>query len=181
MGSSNYIAKLLVDGYNIIGAWPSLMRTKQHEGFEAARRELIEVLANYSARKGLDTHLVFDAYGVQSPSSQDVITENLSVCYTAFGQTADTYIERVCSELMYQTKARHRVIVATSDRAHQLTVIGYGAEWMSAKQLEQDVNLAYYQARQRMARTSKTVNRSLFSGLDEEAKAKLTKLRFGLR
>ncbi|NJL46779.1 MAG: NYN domain-containing protein [Leptolyngbyaceae cyanobacterium SM2_5_2] len=181
MTSSHYVAKLLVDGYNIIGAWSVLARTKQQAGYEAARRELIEVLVNYSARKGLHTHLVFDAYGVQSPSSQDVITDNLSVCYTAFGQTADSYIERICSELLHQARTSHRVIVATSDRAHQLTVVGYGAEWMSARQLEQDVKLTYHQAQQRVARPARTASRSLLSGLDEEAKAKLTKLRFGLR
>jgi uncharacterized protein len=181
MERTDYVAKLLVDGYNMIGAWPLLVRTKQHEGFEAARRELIEVLANYSARKGLKTSLVFDAHGVRSPSSQDEITANLSVCYTAFGQTADSYIERICAQLRHRSSKNNRVIVATSDRLHQLTVVGYGAEWMSARQLESDVHHTHHQAQRRSNRRSKTVHRSLLSGLDEEAKEKLTKLRFGLR
>lgn len=181
MGEAGSIARLLVDGYNIIGAWAPLIHTKRQAGFEAARRELTEVLANYSARKGLDTYLVFDAHGVQSPSSQDVITDNLSVCYTAFGQTADSYIEKICSQLMHRSTRNHRTIVATSDRAHQLTVVGYGAEWMSARQLESDVQLSYGQTPKRPAPRSKPSNRSLLRGLDDEAREKLTRLRFGHR
>ncbi|HIK46072.1 MAG TPA: NYN domain-containing protein [Leptolyngbyaceae cyanobacterium M65_K2018_010] len=181
MASSDYVAKLLVDGYNIMGAWPQLVRIKQQAGFEAARRELVEVLANYSARKGLDTAVIFDAYRVRSPTHQDVITANLSVCYTAYGQTADSYIERLCAELLHRPARSHRVIVATSDRAHQLTVVGYGAEWMSARQLERDVQHLHHQTQQRLQRRPQPTRHSILSGLDEEAREKLTRLRFGQR
>ena len=52
MERTDYLAQLLVDGYNMIGAWPSLVKVRQRHGFEAARQELIELLVNYSARKG---------------------------------------------------------------------------------------------------------------------------------
>jgi predicted RNA-binding protein with PIN domain len=181
MNHPQYIARLLVDGYNMVGAWPILVQTKQRHGFEAARQELIEILANYSARKGLDTYLVFDAHGVRSPSSRDIITQNLSVCYTAFGQTADSYIERICSQFRQRSARNNRVIVATSDRAQQLTVVGYGAEWMSARQLEGDVRLIEAQGRRIARRHSKVTSRSIMGHLDEEAREKLTRLRFGLR
>ncbi|MGF1570451.1 MAG: NYN domain-containing protein [Nodosilinea sp.] len=181
MGGTTYIAQLLVDGYNMIGAWPTLVQTKQEGGFEAARRELTEILANYSARKGLATFLVFDAYGVQSPSCQDVITANLSVHYTAFGQTADAYIEKICSQLMHRSTRNHRTIVATSDRAHQLTVVGYGAEWMSARQLERDVELSHSREGGGYAPRPRPSNRSLQRGLDAATREKLARLRFGLR
>lgn len=174
------IARLLVDGYNMIGAWPSLVQVKRQEGFDAARRELIEVLANYSARKGLDTHLVFDAHGVQSPSVQEIITEHLAVYYTAYGQTADTYIEKICAQLMHKSRKNHRVIVATSDRVHQLTVVGYGAEWMSARQLESDIHHTHRQCqRRRPQRRTPPAGRSLLSGLDQDVQEKLMRLRFG--
>lgn len=176
----NYVARLLVDGYNMIGAWPSLVQIKHQDGFEAARRELIEVLANYSARKGLDTHLVFDAHGVQSPSIQETITDHLAVHYTAYGQTADTYIEKVCAQLMHRSRKNNRVIVATSDRVHQLTVVGYGAEWMSARQLEGDIHHTHRQSHCRHPqRRTPPARRSLLSGLDQEAQEKLMRLRFG--
>lgn len=181
MKQDDCIAKLLVDGYNMIGAWPLLVQKKQQEGFDAARRELIEILANYSARKGLDTHLVFDAHGVQSPSVHEVVTDRLSVHYTNFGQTADTYIEKVCAQLMHQSRRNHRIIVATSDRVHQLTVTGYGAEWMSARQLESDIHLIHQQSLRRRPRRPQPASRSLMSGLNQEAQEKLMRLRFGHR
>lgn len=182
MERNDCIAKLLVDGYNMIGAWPLLVQKKQQDGFESARRELIEILANYSARKGLDTHLVFDAHGVRTPSVKDVVTDHLSVHYTDFGQTADTYIEKVCAQLMHRSRKNHRIIVATSDRVHQITVVGYGAEWMSARQLESDIHLTHQQSqRRRGPRRPQPVRRSLMSGLDQEAQEKLMRLRFGLR
>jgi uncharacterized protein len=181
MGVSNYTACLLVDGYNIIGAWPSLKRVKQQDGFEQARRELIEVLTNYSARKSLETYVVFDAHFTRTPASQEVITDNLSVCFTDFGQTADTYIEKICSRLTSASKRNNRIIVATSDRAHQLTVVGYGAEWMSAQQLAGDVHLADRQGKRRSDKPNPLAHRSLFQGLDDEAREKLTRLRFGIR
>jgi predicted RNA-binding protein with PIN domain len=181
MGAIHCTARLLVDGYNMIGAWPSLVQAKQQHGFEAARRDLTEILANYSARKSFDTYLVFDAHSVRSPASQEDITDNLSVCYTNFGQTADTYIEKICSRLMHSSRRNNRIIVATSDRAHQLTVVGYGAEWMSAKQLASDVQLAQLHNRSRPHRPNRQGHRSLLRGLDHEAREKLNKLRFGLR
>ncbi|HSM84250.1 MAG TPA: NYN domain-containing protein [Nodosilinea sp.] len=180
MDRTDCVAQLFVDGYNMIGAWPGLMSTRQQDGFDAARRELIELLANYSARKGLDTQVVFDAHGVRTPTAQEVITHNLSVCYTAFGQTADTYIERVCAQLRHKPGKPQRVIVATSDRAHQLTVVGYGAEWMSARQLEQDIYYTHRQAQPRGQQRLPRVSRSLLSSMNDDVKEKLTKLRFGI-
>jgi uncharacterized protein len=179
MASTGGVARLLVDGYNMIGAWSGLMQTRQVDGYEAARRELIEMLANYSARKGLDTQVVFDAYGVKAPLAEDVVTQNLSVCYTGFGQTADSYIERVCAQLLHRAAKPQRVIVATSDRAHRLTVVGYGAEWMSARQLEQDIDFIHRQEQPRTQRRSPRVSRSAPLGMTDEVREHLTKLRFG--
>lgn len=181
MGARESTARLLVDGYNIIGAWPSLKQVIQQSGFEDARRELIEVLTNYSACKSYDTYLVFDAHSVRNPASQEFVTENLSVCYTDFGQTADSYIEKICSRLMNGSRRNNRIVVATSDRAHQLTVVGYGAEWMSANQLASDVQLTHRQSRRRAPKTNRLASRSLLQGLDREAQEKLNKLRFGIR
>jgi len=165
-----------VDGYNIIGAWSALVELRHQHGFDAARQELVEILANYSARKGLDTQLVFDAYAVRSPHQQLVITPNLSVCYTAFGQTADSYIECLCAQLRQRALPRSRVIVATSDYSHRLTVVGYGAEWMSAQQLHSDITSTHHQTNASPRRSS----HSLFDRVNSETRKKLTQLRLGL-
>ena len=140
---------LLVDGYNIIGSWDSLKKIRNRVGLEAARLDLMQRLIDYSAFQGYETQIVFDAQYQDCPGNSEIITQNLAIYYTDFGQTADTYIEKVCALYRHTSTLRQRVIVATSDRAQQLTVSGYGATWMSAQQLERDVKSVSNLVRQR--------------------------------
>ncbi len=172
---------LLVDGYNMIGIWSDLKMTHRRDGIEASRRELIELLVNYSAFEGLETKIVFDAQNRREPSYLEVISENLSVHYTEFGQTADTYIEKTCAKLHREIEHRtRRVIVATSDRAQQLTVIGYGAEWMSAKSLAKAVENTSRRRRHQHKQKKQPTGRFLFQSLDAKAQERLAQMRMGL-
>jgi uncharacterized protein len=182
MNRPAYTARLLVDGYNVIGAWPSLQQARAEGGLETARYELVEALVNYSAFQGFQTHLVFDAYEQATPGVQEIVTQHLAVYFTEFGQTADSYIERVCAQSCSRVASIHqRLIVATSDRAQQLTVTGYGAEWMSASQLEHEVRSAVQGVRQRQKNRKKPASRSLMHALDPRVQDELTRLRFGLK
>lgn len=173
-------AVLLVDGYNVVGAWLDLRQKRDLEGLESARRGLIEILANYSASQGFDTRIVFDSQYRETPGDCETITRNLSVHYTNFGQTADSYIEKACSLFRYDVRKFHqRLIVATSDRAEQLTVVGYGAEWMSAQKLAQEVEAASSRVKQRQRQQRRSPNRLLGNSLDPVAQERLTQLRFG--
>lgn len=173
-------AIFLVDGYNVVGHWHDLKYTRDTEGLEAARRLLVEYLANYSAYHDYDTRLVFDAQYQDSPCKREVITANLSVCYTDFGQTADTYIEKACAAFRNDIrKFQQRLIVATSDRAQQLTVVGYGAELMSVDQLVTSVSAATSQVRQKRKQSKKTTGRFLAHALDPVALKRLSDMRFG--
>ncbi|HEY9763581.1 MAG TPA: NYN domain-containing protein [Trichocoleus sp.] len=182
MSRPSYVARLLVDGYNIIGAWSSLKKARDCDGLDIARSELIEALSNYSAFQGFETHVVFDAYSQATRGVQEAVTQNLVVYYTDFGQTADSYIERLCAQHRGMPRLiTQRLIVATSDRAQQLTVIGYGAEWMSANQLEAEVQASFHRIKQRQKNRQKSVNRSLMHSLDKTVQEKLTRLRFGIK
>ena len=55
---------LLVDGYNIIGAWPELRELKNKD-LAAARDRLVEKMAEYQGFSGYKVIIVFDAYDVQ--------------------------------------------------------------------------------------------------------------------
>ncbi len=175
---------LLVDGYNVIGAWPDLTRIRDRDGLEAARRALLETLLSYSASQDYDTQLVFDSQYRDTPGSREVITRSLCVCYTEPRQTADSYIEKMCADFRQDSrKFSQRIIVATSDRAQQLTVVGYGAEWISAQRLWVEVELTTEQIR-RKQRTLKKQERAsskrfLANALDPVAQARLAKLRLG--
>ncbi len=127
---------LLVDGYNIIGAWPKLRKLARQDAMDLARLKLIEYLASYVAYRGYQTLAVFDAYTQLTPAKQEVSPSGIELYYTSYGETADTVIERTCAQLRWEDC---RVRVATSDRAEQLVVSGYDAEWLSAKQLWDEI------------------------------------------
>ncbi|MGF1491653.1 MAG: NYN domain-containing protein [Microcoleaceae cyanobacterium] len=181
MPSSKSRAILLVDGYNIIGAWPQLSQKRDYESLEDARRGLTEALVNYSAYENLSTQIVFDAYSQNSPSSEEVVTPHVSVCYTGFGQTADTYIEKLCASLSHDLRrARRHLIVATSDRAQQLTVDGYGAKWRSAQELAHDVEAVARRYQKCHKSRKQSGGRYLMNSLDPKSQEILSQLRMGL-
>lgn len=171
---------LLVDGYNVIGAWPKLQKAQRHHGLEMARQDLIEVLASYAAFHGCQTKIVFDAQYQTRIANQEIVTEQLEVHFTDSGQTADTYIEIFCAQSRHQLTAFKRIIVATSDRDQKNTVKGYGAEWMSANQLIQDIRSTTSRIRDRTFRNPQSQRKLLSSAIDPIAKQKLERLRFGL-
>ena len=181
MTGSTSQAILLVDGYNIVGAWPELTQLRDIQSLEVARNNLAETLANYSAYRGFETLLVFDAYGQRQSHRREAFTQHLSIHYTSFGQTADSYIEIACAKFRNDIrKFQKRLIVATSDRAQQLTVVGYGAEWMSAMQLAADVDLSVQKVKHRQKPQKRSKQRFLSKSLNPETQAKLAQLRSNL-
>ncbi len=180
MATNSSQAILLVDGYNIIGAWSALSDLKENKGLDSARESLIAALANYSAYQAYETWAVFDAYGQATPASQQVITPHLSVHYTGFGQTADSYIERACAKFRNDArKFTQRLIVATSDNVHRQTVIGYGAEGISALHLEGEINRISQQVKSRQKQKKKPASGRVFTSLDPTVQTRLKKLRLG--
>ena len=174
-------AFLLVDGYNIIGNWNSLKQTRDRHGLEPARRELVEMLINYTAHKGYEAEVVFDAQYRKTPSIKEQFTPNLAVCYTAFAETADTYIEKICAGFSRKTNpAPSRIIVATSDRAQRLTVVGYGAEWLSAQRLGSEVDLTIRHLNKPQQSRQQPQSRFLASSLDAQVRQRLAQLRLGI-
>jgi len=168
---------LLVDGYNIIGSWSGLKQTRDRYGLEFARQELIEALINYSAFQGYSTDVVFDSQYRQTPNQIEKFSALVSAHYTAFNQTADTYIEKLCAQFHRQINSP-RIIVATSDRVQQLTVVGYGAEWISAPRLEGEVYLTTKSKRNQRPQ-KKSQGRFLFNTLDAKTQQRLVQMRTG--
>ena len=174
---------LLVDGYNIIGHWSDLKRSRDLYGLEAARHELTECLINYTAVMAYRTKIVFDAHYQNTPRTEEKHTSLLSVQYTSFAETADTYIEKFCAAFSNNKyrQDRSRLIVATSDRAQQLTVVGYGAEWRSAQMLAGEVDAAIKKTRQKKQINKKPSGRLLFNALDPASQKLLRQWQKGVR
>lgn len=170
---------LFIDGYNIIGAWPSLMRVRDVDGLEPARSQLIEAITNYSAYQGYETRIIFDAYAQKNRGLSEPITDDVIVHYTDFGQTADTCIEKWCAQLRNQIKySNQRLIVATSDQDQKNTVTGYGAEWMSAHRLATEVNGTANQGRKlRRSKGFQRQSQRLSNALKPDVQDRLKSLR----
>ncbi|AXI00429.1 NYN domain-containing protein [Sporosarcina sp. PTS2304] len=122
---------LLVDGYNIIGAWPELQKLKKRD-FAQARDLLIEQMAEFQAHKGWRVIVVFDAHlvpGIEKRKRQ----YRVEVVFTRENETADERIEKLVSELSGRLIQIH---VATSDLVEQWVVFAQGALRISARELE---------------------------------------------
>lgn len=122
---------LLVDGYNIIGAWKELQVLKENKLIDA-RDRLIELMAEYQAYSGMRVIVVFDAYLVPGIATK-IKQHNVEIIYTRAKETADDRIEKLTAEL---TTKRNKIYVATSDMAEQSVIFGNGALRKSAREFE---------------------------------------------
>lgn len=125
---------LLVDGYNIIGAWEELKRLRD-EDLDQARNLLIEKMAEYQSYRKRRVIVVFDAYEVKGIENRHK-QFNVEVIFTKEKETADECIERLIKQLK---NVRTKVFVATSDFAEQRTIFGQGAYRISARELAIEV------------------------------------------
>jgi predicted RNA-binding protein with PIN domain len=126
---------LLVDGYNIIGAWEELRRMKEQR-LADARDRLVERMAEYKAYTGWRVIIVFDAHlipGIEMKKRR----HDIEVLYTRENETADERIEKLVTELAGR---RVQIHVATSDLTEQWVIFAHGALRKSARELEIESN-----------------------------------------
>lgn len=122
---------LLVDGYNMIGAWEDLKVLKDRD-LEQARIILIGKMAEYQAYRKRKVIVVFDAYEVRGLENKEE-KYKVEVIYTKENETADQCIERLVKEYK---NVRTKVFVATSDYTEQRTIFAQGAFRISARELD---------------------------------------------
>ncbi|OAH59308.1 MULTISPECIES: NYN domain-containing protein [Bacillaceae] len=127
---------LLVDGYNMIGAWPELRQLKETD-FAGARDRLIELMAEYQGVHGCRVIVVFDAHFVKG-TEKKYHDSKVEVIFTRENETADERIEKLAIEL---NNIRDQVSVATSDYTEQWAVFGQGALRISARELLTELNM----------------------------------------
>jgi len=130
---------LIVDGYNIIHAWPRLKAALRDRGLEDARRLLVQTLAEYSAHTGVTVTLVFDAHTrhIGEPTSE--VIDGVVVRFGTKQATADHVIERTAYEAARRGEAAG-VAVATDDRLQRDMVSAMGIATISALALEEEVS-----------------------------------------
>jgi uncharacterized protein len=128
--SVGYEKHLIVDGSNILHAWPEL-RTLLQRDRDVAREKLTQSVRLIHDSEQVRLTLVFDGRGgdlvVESPGGQNTF----AVVYTPAGTTADDVIE----QLVGKAADPSACVVATDDRAERLTIEATGATGVSAEEL----------------------------------------------
>ncbi len=155
---------LIVDGYNIIGAWPELRTLKEKDKLAEARDALIHWLDEYQAYSGREVILVFDAH--QVPGMGKKYSNNrITIYYTKENETADELIERLVKELYIR---RRQIYVATSDYTEQRVIFGQGALRISARELAIEKETIEKKIETKVTKNNKKLKSNIFSSLDDE-------------
>ena len=161
---------LLVDGYNVIGAWERVKRERLTH--EEAREALLHLLADYAGYSGQEIIVVFDGYkSGRRVRSEDVVS-GVRVVFTMQGETADNYIEAVCD----RTPRYREVRVATSDGVEQTVTMGRGAVRISSRELL--IELSHVRSAGRVSHAQSGPRRNTVdSQLPEDVRNALEKMR----
>lgn len=165
---------LLVDGYNVIHAWPDLKELAQMN-FEAARNKLMDILCNYQGYKKIPVILVFDAYKVEGFQQEIQKYHNIHVVYTKEAETADQYIEKVVHEI----GKRYHVTVVTSDGIEQIVTLGQGGTLISSREFLEEVNIVRRQIEEEINDRKETAKNYLFQHMDEDMAKEMEEVRLG--
>ena len=164
---------LIVDGYNVIGAWKDA--EKHGWSMDEARDRLMHLLQDYSGYTGEEVVLVFDGYQSDKRLTTEEKHGDLTLVFTRHGETADAYIERLVAQKPKYRQAR----VATNDGAEQAMVLGSGANRMTARELLRELRQMRQAGFSEHASPRVIARSSLASRLPREVQEALERLRRG--
>jgi predicted RNA-binding protein with PIN domain len=174
------MSELIVDGYNIIHAWPELSPLIKSGQAEESRARLIAMLGEYAASTGERVTVVFDAHGRARDrgGGGGEHVDGVTVIFGSSAQTADHVIERRVSIAAGSGDARS-VTVATSDRLQREMVMAMGAAVIGATALHERVSALQGERDEHSARRRREAG---FGGrledrLDPQVRGRLEQLR----
>jgi predicted RNA-binding protein with PIN domain len=163
---------LLIDGYNIIYAWPALLELSKNS-FDAARGKLQDMISNYQGFRKTNIIIVYDAYKVKGNTGSRLKYHNIDIIFTKEAETADQYIEKITKEIAKVAKIR----VATSDFMEQLIILGNGATRISAMELLEEVEDVNRIIREEHLNKTEGKRNFLINNLSPEMASTLEKMR----
>lgn len=169
---------VFVDGYNVIGVWPRLRKWRERADLETARRLLLETVAEFSAVRGWDCVVVFDAQNTDMKQRETEDDTGIKVVFTA-GETADSYIER--SVFANCKIGKRQVWAATSDLVHARVSGAMGAHVMSSSLFVQELKRSRKETQERVCELendgSAHRSRMLMSAIDKTTLEQLYEMR----
>lgn len=172
---------IIVDGFNVLRSGSRYKEVRgpnpdyDSDWYNRAREMLLNDVAQF-AGSAQDATVVFDGGGNTFSQGEVQMVGGIAVRFSAAGQTADTLIERLAFE---RRRAGCEVLVVTSDAAIQDTVLGLGADRMSAEGFCIEIERARHEATlEDVAHLAH--KRTLGERIDPETLAKLKALRTAL-
>jgi predicted RNA-binding protein with PIN domain len=171
---------LIVDGYNIIHAWPALKATMRERGLEDARRQLVSAMSEYAAQTGVAVTVVFDAHSRPGALPSIEQFEGVTVLFGSKRASADHVIERAAYKASQRGEGAD-VVVATDDRLERDVVGAMGVATMGARALEAEVArvAGSVDVETRRMRDDSRRSSRLEDGLDPEIRGRLERIRRG--
>lgn len=174
---------LVVDGYNVIHADTRYERLifdrsddpYSRDVYDAARTALIADIAAF-AQGRYEPVVVFDGAGNVNPDRPNLPQAGVRVEFSPTGVSADTIIQRLCTDAREQGRA---CSVVTSDGTVQATVMGKGVTRISARMFVGEVKQV--DAGVAEAEAAPDIKLTLGSRLSGNALADLARLRDSLR
>ncbi|MCO7176833.1 NYN domain-containing protein [Sporolactobacillus kofuensis] len=163
---------LIVDGYNVIGAWTEL-KALQNSDFERARDLLVDKLSEYQAVTGWQVILIFDAYLIPGKETKTKKSK-IEVIYTKKSEKADQKIEGLIRKLQ---NVKTRIHVATSDMAEQWAVFSQGALRKPSRELIEEIGEIEREIKK--STTNGQMTQKVKIELDEATRKKLEQMRRG--
>ena len=164
---------LLVDGYNVIGAWD--VPRAEHLSIDEARERLVHLVADYAGYSGEEVIVVFDGHYTDRTMRSHSTVHGVEVVFTKHAESADNYIEAVCAAA---PKWRH-VRGATSDSVEQTVALGRGAVRMSSREFLMQLTQTRSVGRVRM-KEEKVSRGDIFSRLPPHQREIFERMRRGL-
>jgi len=170
------VERLIVDGYNIIFAWPELSALKD-VNLQDARELLIATLADYAAMTRQKVTVVFDSHRRPDAEASQQDVSGVQVVYSGRKTSADHVIER----LLFEAKPNDEVTVATSDGLQRDFALGRQIKTVSALTFKSQVDAVLSNRNQQIgdSRARSDIARRLEDRLDAKTREQLERLRRG--
>lgn len=172
--------RLIVDGYNVVHAWPQVKAMLTSHNLAQARLYLVRRLAEYHAVSGTDVIVVFDSHS-RAPVADDAErVDGVEVRYGSSHDSADHIIERLCNRAVRAGTAGGTVVV-TNDGLERAIVSAMGVATMTVAALIAEVGGAMVE-RSRQAERQSAGGLSagrLESRIDPRMREHLERLRRG--
>ncbi len=163
---------LLVDGYNVIGAWD--VPKKERLPIEEARERLIHLIADYAGFSGEEVIVVFDGHYTDRQVRSQSVMHGVQVVFTKHAESADNYIEAQCEAAPKWRQVR----VASSDSVEQTIALGRGAVRISSREFLMELTQVRSVGRVRM-KEEKVSRGDIFSRLPPHQREIFERMRRG--